>query len=182
MKSGKVKKAFRVLSRKVIFRGRAVGLDLLEIRTPSGREVERSLVRGRGVAVMVPILSDGTLILIRQLRVAAGRPIWEFPAGSLEKGESIFHCAKRELEEETGWKAGRLRKVLEFYPTPGISDERMSLFIADKLGPGTVHSPDEDEELEVKAFTKREIAGMIRQRRIVDGKTILGFLFFCYFL
>ncbi len=165
----------------MIFRGNVVGFDVLQIRTPSGRQVERSLIRSRGVAVMVPVLPDGRLILIRQLRVATGRRIWEFPAGTLEKGESIFRCAARELEEETSWKAGRLRKVLEFYPTPGISDEKMNLFIADKLRKGA-YRPDEDEELEVRDFSKTQVAGMIRQGEIVDGKTILGFLFSFYFI
>jgi ADP-ribose pyrophosphatase len=155
-----------------------IELDVLKLRTSSGQKIERELIKHRGAAVIVPVRSDGRLVLIRQLRIATGKWIWEFPAGTLEKGESVIQCAKRELIEETGWQAGRIRKVLEFFPTPGISTEKMYLFIADRLKRAAPRERDADEELEVAAFPVSQIERMIRRRQIIDGKTILGFLFF----
>ena len=115
--------------------------------------------------------------MVRQLRVAVGRRIWEFPAGTLEKGESHLRCADRELQEETGWRAARIKKLFEYYPTPGISDEKMHFFLADGLRKGTQHRPDDDEDLEVRELSAAQIQLMIRRGEIIDGKTILGFFF-----
>ena len=155
-----------------------IRLDLLQILTSSGKRVERELITHPGAVVIIPKRPDGRLVLVRQLRVATGQWIWEFPAGTLEKGESPLHCAQRELQEETGWKAGRLRQVLEFFPTPGISTEKMFLFMADRLQPVDSPGQDEDEELEVADFSVAQVEQMIRKGVILDGKTLLGFLFF----
>jgi len=128
--------------------------------------------------VLIPRLPDGRLILIHQLRVAVGREIWEFPAGTLEKGESALACAGRELEEETGFRARRFRRLLEFFPTPGISNEKMILFLATGLRPSNTLECDPDEELRPAFPTCRQIEGMIHRGKIIDGKTILGFLFY----
>ena len=167
-----------MLSRKTVFRGYVSQLDVLRIQTASGRCVQRELILHPGAVVIIPKLPDGRLILIHQLRVATGQRIWEFPAGTLEKRESTLQCAGRELQEETGWKAGRLKKLLMYYPTPGISNEIMYLFFADRLRESSDHSPDEDEELEVRYFRTEQIQRMIRRREIIDGKTILGFLLY----
>lgn len=181
MKSSKIKKAFRVISRKTVFRGYVSELDVLKIQTASGRRVERELIRHRGAVIVIPRLPDGRLILIRQLRIATGGNIWEFPAGTLEKGEEIARCAARELEEETGWRAGRLKRLTQFYPTPGISNEVMYLFLGDDLKKGKMKL-DPDEELQCRIFPPAQIERMIQNRRIIDGKTILGFLFFERFI
>jgi len=154
-----------------------LSLELLQVKVPSGQKVERSLIKSRGVAVIIPLLPKGRLILVRQLRVAVKKSIWEFPAGTLEKGEPALRCASRELQEETGWRADRIRKVLEYFPTPGVSDEKMHLFIADRLKEGTHHKPDADEELEVKIFSASHVKRMIKDGEIIDGKTLLGFLY-----
>ena len=182
LKSSKKRMPFRVASRKSVFRGSRIQLDILQIRTAEGRSVERELIRHPGAVVIIPRLSDGRLVLIRQLRVSTGQEIWEFPAGTLEKGESIFHCATRELQEETGFKPGRLCKVLEFYPTPGISTEKMYLFFARKLQRVASTACDPDEVLKVETFSSRQLKEMIQRGRIIDGKTILGFLFYKNFL
>lgn len=180
MKSSKAKKkpAFRVVSRKTVFRGYVSKLDVLKIKTASGRNLERELIRHPGAVVIIPILKDGRLILIKQLRVSTGRHIWEFPAGTLEKGERTWRCADRELQEETGWKAGRLKQVLDYFPTPGISNEKMYLFIADDLRQANGVNPDPDEELETHILSPVQVEQMIRQGKIIDGKTILGFLYY----
>jgi ADP-ribose pyrophosphatase len=144
--------------------------------------VKRELLLHPGAVVMIPILPDGRLVLIRQLRVATGKWIWELPAGCLEKGESTARCADRELQEEIEWKPGRLKKILEFYPTPGISTEKMFLYVADRLKKVKGVARDLDEELKVHSFSVAEVDRMIRRGLIIDGKTILGFLFFQKYL
>ena len=171
------KKTFQILSTKPGFRGKLVHLDVLQIETRSGRRVEREVIKHPGAVVVIPKLPHGNLVLIYQLRAAVGGEIWEFPAGTLEKGESIQHCAQRELEEETGYRAGRIRRVLDFFPTPGISTEKMYLFVAEDLKEGKSNL-DSDEELEAREFSEAEVERMIRQGKIIDGKTILGFLFY----
>ena len=178
MKSSKSQKTFRVISRKTVFRGYVSELDVLQIQTASGRRVERELIRHPGAVIIIPWLADGRLILIRQLRIATGGNIWEFPAGTLEKGETARRCAERELEEETGWKAGRFRPLLKFYPTPGISNEVMYLFLGDDLKKTGAGKLDPDEELRPRIFSPTQVERMIQRGSIVDGKTILGFLFF----
>ena len=178
MKSTRAKKAFHVISRKKIFRGYVSELEVLQIKTASGRRVERELIRHPGAVIIIPRLPDGRLILIRQLRIATGGNIWEFPAGTLERGEAARRCAERELEEETGWRAGRLRRLVKFYPTPGISTEMMVLFLGDDLKKTGEGKLDPDEELQARVFSPAEVERMIRRGTIVDGKTILGFLFF----
>lgn len=178
LKLSRGKESFRILKRRLVFQGRILKLEVLDVRSRSGIRFERTLIQHRGAVVVIPRLPEGRLILIRQLRVATGGWIWEFPAGTLERGESPRACARRELQEETAWKAGRLRKALEFYPTPGISTERMHLFVADRLEQVGSPGRDADEELEVEAFSVSRVEQMIRRGKIVDGKTILGFLFF----
>lgn len=169
---------FKVLSRKTIFKGRISRLDLVKILTTSGRRFIRELIRHPGAVVIIPKLPNGKLLLVHQLRVATGKTIWEFPAGTLEKGEAIGRCAKRELLEETGWAARRMRKLIQFFPTPGISNEMMYLFMADQMKKMGDQDPDPDEELEVGIFSVSQVERMIRTGKIIDGKTILGFLYF----
>ena len=169
---------FRVEGRRPGFRGSLVRVDVLKIKTASGRRYTRELIRHPGAVVIIPRLKKKRLLLIRQLRVAVGGWIWEFPAGTLERGESPLACARRELREETQHSPGRLRKVLEFFPTPGISTEVMHLFVAEDLKPGAPQGLDPDEELVVRDFSVSQVDEMIRNGRILDGKTILGFLFF----
>ena len=181
MKSINGKKGFRVISRRSAFRGRLVHLDVLNIQSAGGRLCQRELIKHPGAVVIIPRLDDGRLVLVKQLRVATGKEILEFPAGTLEKGETTFNCARRELQEETGWKPGRLRKILDFFPTPGISTEKMYLFIADRLKKAPATTCDPDEELEVGFFKISELDRMIRRGKIIDGKTVLGFLYFQHY-
>lgn len=165
------------MSRKTVFKGYVSELDILKIETASGRRVERELIRHPGAVVIIPRLPGGRLVLIRQLRIATGGKIWEFPAGTLEAGERPMDCASRELQEETGWRPRRLKQILEFFPTPGISTEKMFLFLADDLVKSKECQPDADEELKCRTFSLKEIGRMIQKGLIIDGKTILGYLF-----
>lgn len=169
--------AFTVQSRRVIFSKGPIHLVDCRVKMPSGLVLSRQVIEHPGAVVIIPKLARDRYLLIRQFRFAARDWLWEFPAGGLEPGESRRQAAKRELIEETGYAPRRLKKLVEFYPTPGISGERMYLFLAEDLYPAE-GKPDEDEEIESKLFSLSQIERMIRSGKIIDAKTILGF-FYC---
>lgn len=128
-----------------------------------------------GSVVVVPALGPTHLLLIRQYRYAAGEALWELPAGALEPGEDPEPAAYRELEEETGYRAGSMELLAQFYPTPGFCTERMWLFLAGGLEP-TRQSLDADEAISVHRMTLGRARAMVGSGEIRDGKTIIGVL------
>lgn len=142
---------------------------------PDGFEIRRAIVQHRGSAVMMPVDGKGRILLVRQYRLPARKKLWELPAGRLDEGERPLAAARRELEEETGYRARKWTKLTSFYVSPGYVSERMTIFLASELAQGTA-SPMEDERIESRWFTPREIDEMIRRGRIIDAKTIIGFL------
>ncbi len=143
------------------------------VRFEDGREADREVVRHTGAAIILPELPDGRIVLVEVFRHAAGGWLLEVPAGTLERDEAPEACAARELEEETGHRAGALRFLGSWYPSPGILDETMHLYHATGLVPTAAHL-DEDEFLETRVVTRAEAAAMVRDGRIVDGKTLLA--------
>jgi ADP-ribose pyrophosphatase len=115
------------------------------------------------------------IILLKQFRYAAEGDLWEIPAGTLEAGEKPLNCAKREIEEETGFKAKKWTFLTHFFPAPGISDEVMTLYKAEKLVPGRKNL-DHDEWIEHKVVSLKNALKMIKNGQIRDGKTIAGLL------
>lgn len=168
------KKAFRILARKTIYRGRAIKLSVDKIKLKAHGVCQREIIEHAGSSVMIPELRPGIFLLVRQFRYAASGYIWEFPAGTISKGETPLACARRELEEETGYRAGKLIKLMDFYPSPGVSNEIMHLYLARGLRK-TQSALEEDEFLEVHSFSGRQIGRMIESGAIRDAKTILGF-------
>ena len=143
---------------------------------PSGKLLSRQIIEHPGAVVILPRVRKDRYLLIRQFRFAAGDWLWEFPAGGIEPGETKQRSAQRELQEETGFGARKLKKLFSFYPTPGISGEIMHLYLASNLYPKTAEQ-DEDEEIEVGEFNLREMGRMIRSGKIVDGKTIMAYYY-----
>jgi ADP-ribose pyrophosphatase len=168
--------SFRVLSSKTIYRGRVVQLDVDRVVEPSGMEVEREVVRHPGAAVLLPVTADRRVILIRQFRYAAGEILLEVPAGTIDPGETPEVTASRELVEETGYHAGRLEKLAEFFPSPGILAERMHLFLATELEKRK-GSPDEDESLELVELAWNDALALELGKDIRDAKTIVALSF-----
>lgn len=167
------KRAFKVRKRKVIFSKGPIHLVDCDVEV-RGQLLSRQILEHPGSVVILPRPRPGKLILIRQFRFAVGDWLWEFPAGGVEKGETLRQAASRELMEEIGMRPRSLVRLGAFYPTPGVSGEQMHLFLAKRLVP-EFREGDEDEEIEKATFSMKEIEIMIRRAKICDAKTILGF-------
>lgn len=169
-------KKYRVLSKKTVFSKGPIHLVDCKVRTPHGKVLSRQILEHPGCVVIIPKTNDGKYVLVRQYRFPLYQYLWEFPAGGRERGESFVGAATRELMEEIGMRPGKLKKLLEFYPTPGISGEKMHVFLASGLKPACAQK-DEDEDFELGTFSLSEIGRMIRRGRIADGKTLIGFFY-----
>jgi len=170
-----------LVSSKRLYSGRIVNLDLDTVRFPDDSIGQLEMLRHPGAAAVVPFLdppggADPRAVLIRQFRHAADGYIWEVPAGRLDGGESPESCAERELEEETGMRARRLERLTTIYTTPGFTDERIHLFLADGLEPGAEHR-EADEFMELHTLRWSRVLEMIDRGEIVDGKTLVSLLF-----
>ena len=168
----------KLVGSRSIFRGRIFELKKVRMKAPTGREFEHDVIFHPGAAVIVPLLSWDKFVLVKQYRAAVGKMIFEFPAGTLEKGEKPLACAKREIIEETGFEAKRWHKLVSFYPAPGISTEFMHIFVASALVPKPM-ALDTDEFLERRVVSFSRLQSMILNGSIIDAKTIIGFLYFC---
>ena len=159
-----------------IYKGRIVDLRLEEVTLPNGTTVTLEMIRHPGAAAIVAVDGDGSVALVHQFRHAAGGFLWEIPAGTLEHGEAPLACAKREIIEETGFKARKWKKLVSFYPAPGISTEFMHIFLASGLVPKPTKL-DQDEYLEKHIVSFSRLQKMIFNGSIVDAKTIISFFY-----
>ena len=150
------------------------------VREPSGIEVTREIVVHPGSAVVLPVLPDGKIVLIRQYRHAVGQFLWELVAGHKEPNESFAEGARRELQEEAGYNARRIRKLLDIFPSPGLLGERMEIFVAEGLTT-TPARPEDDEKITRRAVTLAQALRWIRSGKIRDGKSVAGILFYARF-
>lgn len=142
---------------------------------PDGFEIKRAIVHHRGSAVMMAVDEKRRILLVRQFRLPARQHLWELPAGSLDEGETALQGAKRELTEETGYRAKKWTKLSTFYPSPGFLAEKMTIYLATGLTAGEA-APMEDERIECRWVPARELEAMIGEQKIVDAKTIIGYL------
>ncbi len=165
---------FRVVSRRTIYQGRVIKL-IQETLLLRSRRVIRETVLHPGAVVIIPMVDRSHVVLIRQYRRSINRYLLELPAGTLDKKESRMACARRELEEETGWQARRLRRLGQFYAAPGFVSEQMTVFLAEGLTKAEAH-PEPDELLTPVVVSLRSALAKIRSGAICDAKTIIGVL------
>lgn len=165
---------YRVIKKKVVFSKGPIHLVDCDVQMKGAGIISRQIIEHPGAVVIIPKLENGKFVLIRQFRFAARNWLWEWPAGGIEPGENLRAAACRELMEECSLKPSKLRLLIQFYPTPGISSEIMYVFLAEKMKTEWA-CPDADEVIESKMFTLAQIGRMIKNRKIVDAKTILGY-------
>lgn len=166
---------FSVTKTDIIFRGKVFDVKVDEIEyNGSGNKSFRQVALHPGGAVVLPLKSDGKLVLITQYRYPHKEVLLELPAGKLEKGEDTFLCASRELIEETGYTSNKISKLGKIFTTPGFCDEVLHIYLAEDLIPGD-HAREEGEEgMEIVELTLAEVEEKIRNGEIVDAKTICG--------
>jgi len=166
----------KITSTREVYKCRLFRVTENKAKDPkTGFEIHRSVVRHAGSAVMMAVDEKKRVLLVRQYRLPADKYLWELPAGKLDEGEKPIQAAKRELIEETGYRARKWTRLASFFVSPGYVEERMTLFLAEDLTAGEA-TPMDDERIEARWFTRKEISEMIRKRKIEDAKTMVGFL------
>lgn len=165
----------RQLSSRSVFQGRVVSLRVDEVLLPGGGTSTREIIDHRPAVVIVPIDESGNLLMVRQYRYAVGETLLEAPAGVVEEGEEPDETAQRELQEEVGRISGDLRKLGEFWATPGFCNELMHAYVARDLSHSSL-AADDDENITVVAVPVAEALDMIAAGTIRDAKTIATLL------
>ena len=168
------------MSDEILHEARKFRVVRIVEKTPDGQERSREVIRHPGAVVVLPIFDDGRVCLIDNARPAIGRRLIELPAGTLDESEDPAAAAKRELAEETGYRAGSIEILADFYSSPGILDERMYLFAATGLAVGPTEF-DEGEDIRNLVVAWEEAVAMVRDGRIRDAKTLVGLLWYAAF-
>jgi ADP-ribose pyrophosphatase len=163
-----------IIEEKIVYCGRIFDLKVHKLKIPSDRVITREFVDHPGAVALIA-LKQGKILLIKQYRHSVRKWLFEVPAGTLERGESPEECAKRELEEETGYRAGRVEEVFKAYVAPGYSSELIHFFLAEDLRKGA-SSPEEDEITQTIWLDVDEALKMIFKGEIRDLKTISAIL------
>jgi len=161
------------MTQRPVYRGSFFDVTLEDVTLPDGRELSLDIVRHPGAAAVVPFLSENEVLLIRQYRYAVGGTIWEIPAGKLDAGEEPLACAARELEEETGQRAGRLESLGDILTTPGFTDERIYLYAAHDLE-ATTQRLEDDEVIELVPMPLAAALELVWSGEMNDGKSALA--------
>jgi ADP-ribose pyrophosphatase len=154
-----------------MYDGRILNLRVDDVVIGNGKRTRREIVEHHGAAAIVPVTEDRDVVLVRQYRYAVASSLLEVPAGTLEEGETPEDCAARELDEETGYKSKDLRKIMEFFPVPGYSTEKIHVFLAKGLVKSKMHT-EEDERIELEILSIQGALEKVRSGEIRDAKSI----------
>jgi len=165
-----------VIDSKPIFSGRVIDLRVDTVRLPDGKTAARDIVQHNGAIAAVPLLPDGSVVLVRQYRLPALGTLLEIPAGSLNKGEDIDSCVFRELVEEIQYTPGKIRKLFSMFVAPGYSTEQIHVYLAQELV-AKAGRGDDDEFLQIETATIDEALAKIETGEIRDAKSIAGLLY-----
>jgi ADP-ribose pyrophosphatase len=163
------------LGTREIYRGRTFNVDIDQVRLPGGVEAELELVHHRGAAAVVPVLDDGTVLLVRQYRYATGGWLLEIPAGKLDHGESPEACAGREAEEEVGYRPSKLEPLGWIWSSPGFADEKIWLFLATSLQEAR-QELEHDEILHIERMPLQEAVEKAARGEIHDAKSAVALM------
>jgi ADP-ribose diphosphatase len=167
--------AITLLKSETLYDGQVICVKRDRVIEPGGVRAVREVVEHSGSVVVLPQFPDGRILLVRQYRHPVRQYLWELVAGSIEKGESATRAARRELLEESGYKARMLKQILTFYSSPGFLTERMHLVLARGLTL-TEARPEPDERIEARLFSWDQVTKLVRDKKIKDGKTLVGVL------
>ena len=163
---------YKLISSKPIHDGRMINLRVDEIENENGTKGYREVIYHPGGAAIVAVKDDGKILMVTQFRYPLQETIYELPAGKLDNSEDPAICAKRELEEETGYVSDNIIKLGEIVSTPGFCNERLHLFLARNLTPGAKNHEEGEFDMLTHEFTIEEIETMIKEGKIIDAKTI----------
>jgi ADP-ribose pyrophosphatase len=166
---------FELIKSEPLMQGRAFKIRRDLLKTPDGKETKLDIIEHGGSVVIIPVDADGNLLFVRQYRHAAGIDLLELPAGTRDGDEPYKECAAREIREETGMEAGKLKDLGRFYLAPGYSTELMGVFLATDLK----HNPlqaDDDEFLVVEKMSLKEAMQLVKSGKMLDAKTLAALL------
>jgi len=172
--------AEETLSSKVLFDGRAIKVRVDTVRRPDGRRTTREIVEHAAVIAVIPVDNDGNVLLVRQFRKPVEKELLEIPAGGIDPGEDAEAAVIRELQEEIGFRPGRLERLGGFYSAPGYATEYIHLYLAADLVPGRLHAED-TEEIKLVRVPLAQVPELIASGKIEDAKSIAGLLYYLEF-
>jgi ADP-ribose pyrophosphatase len=165
----------KTLKSEEIFSGKVISLHLQDVELPNGKRSKREIIKHPGAVAILAITDEKKIVMVEQYRKALERTIVEIPAGKLEKGEEPALCARRELEEETGYECANLELLTSFYTSPGFADEIVHVFLAKGLTKKENSAAlDEDEFVNLEEITLEESLQYIKEQKIYDAKTIFA--------
>ncbi len=171
----------KILNSEIVYQGPVFGVRRDRVLEPGGLRTTREVITHSGSVVVLPVLPDKRVVLIRQYRHATRQYLWELVAGRIDEGESVKEAAARELLEETGYRAKSFKVFLDVFPTPGFLEERMYILLAEGLTAGEAQ-PEEDEKIQVRSYSLKELKQMIRKGQLHDAKSIAGILYYLTFI
>jgi ADP-ribose pyrophosphatase len=171
----------KLLKSQTLYEGKVFRLQRDTVIEPGGVQADRDIIVHPGSVVVMPVFNDGRILLIRQYRHSVGEFLWELVAGRKEPKETPAAAARRELIEETGYRAKRLRKLMRVVPTPGFVNEWMWIFAAEGLTAGAAQ-PEDDEQIMPRIFTLKEAMKLIERGTLRDAKSICGILYYNQFI
>ena len=166
----------KVIKRDTVYKGRIVTLVVDAIELGTGHQTLREVVRHPGGVVALPLLEDKRILFVRQHRYPLDKLLLELPAGKLDSDERPEVCVVRELEEETGYRAGKIQKLCEFYVSPGYCDELLHLYLATDLVPTKQNLEPNEEFITIETYSLDQAIALIGKGEITDAKTIIGLL------
>lgn len=170
----------KTIKEEMIYKGKILNLKKINVVLDNGIESTREIVEHKG-AVAIIVFENDKFLFVKQYRKAHEEILLEFPAGKLEEGEDPLECAKRELEEETGYKSDNLELIQVIYPSPGFCTEKIYLYKALELSKGEKNF-DPDEDLITEWIAKEEVLKMISLGKIKDAKTLIGVVLYTLLL